>query len=50
MLFKKNEPIKRPENEKKFSLKNPEDKAILITLPIVILIVIGLIVLLVVTM
>ena len=50
MLFKKNEPIKRPDQEKKFSLKNPEDKAIIITLPIVILVVVAIIILLVITM
>lgn len=47
MGLRKTEIIDRPEVEKKFSLKNPEDKAILIFLPILVLVVIGLIILLV---
>lgn len=43
MNLKKREIIDRPENEKKFSLKNPEDRAILIFLPIVIVLIIGII-------
>ena len=43
MNLKKREIIDRPEIEKKFSLKNPEDKAIAIFLPIIISIVIGII-------
>lgn len=48
MRLKDRKPIDRPLNEKKFSLKNPEDKAILISLAIVISIVILIIVLLIV--
>ncbi len=47
MRFKEIKPIERPEDEKKFSLKNPEDRAIIISLAIVITIVIIIIVLLV---
>lgn len=39
MPLRDKKPIDRPLNEKKFSLKNPEDKAILISLAIVISIV-----------
>ncbi len=40
VLFKDEEPIERPKNEKKFSLKNSEDKAIIISFSIVFLVVI----------
>lgn len=44
MIFKKKEIIDRPEVEKIFSLKNPEDKAIIIFLAIVLLVIVGLII------
>ena len=46
MNLKKREIVDRPEIEKKFSLKNPEDRAILIFLPILIIVIVGIILLL----
>ncbi len=39
MIFKNNKPIKRPEKEKKFSFKNPADKAIFFSLLLLLLLV-----------
>ena len=47
MLFKKRELVERPKVEKKFSLKNPEDIAIIITYSAFIIIVVIIIILLV---
>lgn len=47
MKFRENKPIERPEVEKKFSLKNPEDKAILISMGIVLSVVILILVLII---
>lgn len=47
MHFRERKVIERPENEKKFSLKNPEDKAIIISIGIVLLVVIAILVLII---
>ena len=47
MILKNNKPIKRPEKEKKFSFKNPEDRAIIISLAILIVVITLIIVLIV---
>lgn len=47
MIIKNKPPIKRPEEEKKFSLKNPADKAIIISLSILVLVISIIIVLIV---
>ncbi len=48
MPLRNKDPIPRPEVEKKFSLKNPQDRAILISIGIVLAVVIIILVLIIV--